>query len=372
MTIHWGDLAASRHALALAVVALALAAWGPTVTLPLARFHGIVVIDVTQSMNVEDYAEADKPVSRLSAAKTALREALAAMPCGSRVGLGIFTEYRTLVLIAPLETCAHFRELRTTLENIDGRMSWAGRSEVAKGLYWALRQADLLPGRPAIVFMTDGHEAPPVNPAHRPYFDGKPGKVAGLVVGTGGLQPMPIPKFDPDGRRLGFWSRDEVQQLDSYTQGRSSSVAGEKLAETDEPAVHADWATSGSEELSSLRERYLQVLAQELKLGYLRLDSGSAGVRALTQALTQPALAARVPTQLSLGYVFGTLALALLAGTYGAGLAARLRPGWRRLLRPRTLRPGAPRSSPGPNAARRPALSESAPGSLKAPRRKPS
>jgi len=330
----------SRHALVLAAVMLALAVWSPAVTLPLSRFHGIVVLDVTQSMNVEDYAEGDRTVSRLAAAKAALREALQAMPCGSRVGLGIFTEYRTLVLIAPLETCAHFRELRATLDSIDGRMSWAGRSEVAKGLYWALRQADALPERPAIVFVTDGHEAPPVNPTHRPYFDGKPGKVAGLVVGTGGLQPMPIPKFDPDGRRLGFWSRDEVQQRDNYTQGRSGSVAGEKLAETVEVAVTADWATSGNEHMSSLRERYLQVLAQELKLGYLRLDPGSAGARALEKALGHPALTARVPTPVSLGYVFGALALGLLLWNYGAGAVGRFRP-----ARPRMPRRGSVASS---------------------------
>ncbi|MBX9965792.1 MAG: VWA domain-containing protein [Burkholderiales bacterium] len=315
-----------RRALMLATACLVLAAWGPTVTLPLARFHGIIVLDVTQSMNVEDYSADERPQSRLDAAKAALHEALQALPCGSRVGWGVFTEYRTLVLLAPLETCAHFRELGSTLDSIDGRLSWAGRSEIAKGIFWALRQADVMPHRPSIVFVTDGHEAPPINPRHRPHYDGKPGTIAGLIVGTGGLQPMPIPKFDPAGRRLGYWRADEVQQQDTYSMGRATSVGQEKLVETEEETGTADWATSGNEHMSALRERYLQVLAQELKLDYLRLDGGNAGARSLSRALGRSALAQRVPTKVSLGGPLAAIALALLAWTFRPAFrAARYR-----------------------------------------------
>ena len=65
------------------------------------------------------------------------------------------------------------------------------------------------------VFVTDGHEAPPLDPRHRPAFDDKPGDVAGLLVGVGGLLPVPIPKSDPMGRPLGFWRADEVMQTAS-------------------------------------------------------------------------------------------------------------------------------------------------------------
>lgn len=324
-----------RRALTLATILLALAAWGPTVTLPLARFHGIIVLDVTQSMNVEDYLADERPQSRLDAARVALHEALQALPCGSRVGWGVFTEYRTLVLLAPLETCAHFRELSGTLDSIDGRMSWAGRSEIAKGLFWALRQADVMPARPSIVFVTDGHEAPPINPRHRPHYDGKPGTVAGLILGVGGLQPMPIPKFDPEGRRLGHWRADEVQQQDTYSQGRATSIGREKLVETEEDVGPVDWATSGNEHMSALRERYLQVVAEELKLDYLRLNGGSAGAHDLSRALGRSALAQRVPTPVSLGYPLGAVALALLAFVYAPGALRRPAPTVR--AQPRTL-----------------------------------
>src|SRR5262245_32157792 len=196
--------AARQIALAVACAALLLAAWGPQPRLPVSRFDGVIVLDITQSMNAEDYSAGGQPLSRLAAAKLALLRAVEAMPCGSRIGLGVFTEYRTMVLIAPLEICANFRELTSVLEGIDGRMSWAGRSEVAKGINWAMRAAAALPEQPALVFMSDGHEAPPLHPAYRPAF-GETGTVAGLLVGVGGAVPVPIPKFDPDGRRLGFW-----------------------------------------------------------------------------------------------------------------------------------------------------------------------
>lgn len=311
-----------RYVLVLATALLGVAALAPNVTLPLSRFHGIVVLDVTQSMNAEDALVEGKAISRLAAAKEALHGVLQSLPCGSRVGWGVFTEYRTLILISPLEVCGHFRELGATLDHIDGRMSWAGRSEVAKGLFWALRQADAVPEKPAIVFVTDGHEAPPVNPRHRPHYDGKPGKVAGLIVGAGGIQPVPIPKFDLEGNRLGVWRRDEVQQQDSYTQGRAGSVGSEKLAETDEEVVTADWATSGNEHLSSLRERYLQVLAQELKLDYLRLDPDAAGTRALVQAFKRSSLAQRVPTPVSPGHALALCALGLLGWSYRPAIRA--------------------------------------------------
>jgi mxaL protein len=120
-------MASARIALAVACAALVLAAWGPRPRLPVSRFDGVIVLDITQSMSAEDYTLAGRPASRLAVAKLALRHAIEAMPCGSRVGFGVFTEYRTMVLIAPLEICANFRELTSVLDAIDGRMAWAGR-----------------------------------------------------------------------------------------------------------------------------------------------------------------------------------------------------------------------------------------------------
>src|SRR5207253_861479 len=146
-----------------------------------------------------------QPVSRLAFAKKALRQSLLELPCGSKVGWAIFTEYRALLLIAPIEVCANLGELRSTLARIDAQMAWAGSSEIAKGLHSAIGIARDLPGKPSLVFVTDGQEAPPLHPRYRPAFDDKPGDVPGLIVGVGDLRPSPIPKTDPEGQPLGFW-----------------------------------------------------------------------------------------------------------------------------------------------------------------------
>jgi mxaL protein len=318
-------LASTRIALGAACVALALAAWGPQPRLPIARFDGVVVLDITQSMNAEDYALEGRPANRLTIAKLALHQAFEGLPCGSRIGLGVFTEYRTMVLIAPVELCENFRELTAVLDGIDGRMAWAGRSEVAKGVNWGIKAAKALPGRPAIVFVTDGHEAPPIHPAHRPSFEGEPGEIAGLLVGVGGAVPVPIPKLDPDGRRLGYWRADEVMQTDPISQGRRGSVAGERYIETEQVRPPAGWPATGDEHLSQLRESYLRLLADELRFGYLRLASAGGGARALIERMQQRPLARVVPARVSLRPLFGLIGLLALAWAYRAAVLDRLR-----------------------------------------------
>ncbi|MBL8351770.1 MAG: VWA domain-containing protein [Burkholderiaceae bacterium] len=303
-----------RQAL-LALAALSLVAgWlAPDFSWPRPRPHLVVVIDITQSMNVVDQPlqaqPGAEPLSRLAAARQALRQGLDRLPCGSRLGWAIFTEYRSYLLLQPVEVCAHRGELRDTLAGVDGRMAWSGGSEVAKGLHSAIDLSRKLPGRPAIVFVTDGHEAPPLNPRHRPRFDDTPGEVPGLIVGVGGNLPAAIPKLDPRGRPLGPWAADEVLQTDPRSRGRGAGVAAELMVEGDgPPAAVGLGATPGSEHLSSLREPYLRLLAGENGLAYHRLRQADE----LAAAMLSPALAQPVAVPLAGRGLLGALALALL------------------------------------------------------------
>lgn len=280
-------------------------------------FEHVVVLDVTQSMNVTDQQLDGKPVSRLGYAKHALRQSLLRLPCGSRVGWAIFTEHRSFLLFAPVEVCANLSELRSTLAQMDARMAWSGNSEVAKGVHSAIDIARQLPDKPTLVFVTDGHEAPPLNPRYRPAFDDKPGEVAGLVVGVGDLRASPIPKTDPMGRPLGFWGADEVMQTDPRSRGRNSSLAGEAMAEEREgPAAPTLGATPGSEHLSSLREGYLRLLAREQGLAFIRLQSP----QDLAVAMMSPALAKPVRIRTDGRAVLAGVALCLLLWRHAAPL----------------------------------------------------
>lgn len=282
----------------------------------------IAVLDVTQSMLVADMpvpeagAEAP-PVSRLARSRQLLLQALPSLPCGSRLGLAIFTEYRSLLLLAPMEVCDNYRELKTTLASLESRMAWSGNSEVAKGLYGALKASASLPSRPAVVFFTDGHEAPPVNPRHRPVFDGEPGEVAGLLVGVGGDQALPIPRQDPTGRPIGIWGAGDVLQVDPRSLGRGGSQGGERMVEEGGTVAPMPGATPGREHLSALREDYLKLLARESRLGYHRLRTAEA----LQAALLAPELAHEVDSRRSLRWPAALLALGLL-------LAMLLRQAW--------------------------------------------
>jgi mxaL protein len=303
----------SRERWLLLCTALALAATvaSPSTKLQRNVFDLLVVVDITQSMNTLDYELDGAPASRLAAIKYALHRALPQLPCGSKMGTGIFTEYRTFLLFTPVEVCANYSELTTAIDTIDGRMAWAGGSEIAKGLYSGLLTAKAVDGTPALVFITDGHEAPPLNPRHRPEFTGKPGEVKGIIVGSGGTRPRPIPKFDLDGNPLGFWKPDEV--LQTYNSGRGGSVNQEQMVETEpEPDLPQLKLPGGSEHLSALREDYLKLLAVETKLGYQRLTARDG----LTGALTDRAFARPAEVTTDLRWISALIALLCLVAAY--------------------------------------------------------
>ncbi len=294
-----------RWLLAGAALALAATFLNPGLRIERQLFEHVVVIDVTQSMNVTDQVLDGKPVSRLAYAHHALRQSLLDLPCGSKVGWAIFTEYRSFLLLAPVEVCANLSELRSSLARIDGRMAWSGNSEVAKGLHSAIGIAKALPDKPTLVFVTDGHEAPPLNPLYRPAFDDKPGEVQGVIVGVGDLRPSPIPKTDPLGRPLGFWRADEVMQTDPRTHARGVNAPRDPPPDDGSvPGVSALGGTPGREHLSTLREGYLRLLAGEQGLRFHRLETA----QGLSAELSSPELAKPVRAR-----VDGRVALAALA-----------------------------------------------------------
>jgi len=82
-----------RWLLAGAALALAITFFDPGVTMKRSLYEHVVVLDVTQSMNVTDERLDGKPVSRLDFAKHALRQSLLQLPCGSKVGWATLPAY---------------------------------------------------------------------------------------------------------------------------------------------------------------------------------------------------------------------------------------------------------------------------------------
>jgi mxaL protein len=260
--------------------------------LPQRVFEGIVIIDITQSMDVPDMRllsneartmlSATRSATRLEFAKESLWRAIPGLPCGSKLGLGVFTEYRSLLLLEPVEVCANSADLQETVRNIEGRMAWSGNSEVAKGLYWALKLAARQKDKPALVFMTDGHEAPPINADNRLAYPGTAGEVKGLLVGVGGSLPMAIPKRDPNGLPIGVWLASEVSQVNPFGASVGKDPAPDSGQASNPSSINKNGAavstmrtqaellgaTAGTEHLSALRAGYLALLAGEVGLSY--------------------------------------------------------------------------------------------------------
>jgi mxaL protein len=314
-----------RAALIGAALALAAAFFEPTFPWQRGLFEHVVVLDVTQSMNVMDETLDGRPASRLAFAKHALHGALQELPCGSKLGWAVFTEARSYLLFTPVEVCANRAELRASLAGIDGRMAWSGNSEVAKALHSGVGIVKALPGTPSLVFVTDGHEAPPLSPRHRPRFDDKAPGLSGLIVGVGQARPSPIPKTDPAGQPLGFWGADDVQQIDPHSQGRGASVKDEAMAPSaDEAPPDAALsaglgATPGSEHLSGLREAYLRLLAAQTGFEFHRLRSA----QGLADAWRGSAFERRVAVRGDARVLLYVLAFLLVLAPYAMAMRGR-------------------------------------------------
>ncbi|BCX82487.1 mxaL protein [Methylomarinovum caldicuralii] len=272
----------------------------------------VAVLDITRSMNTRDVILGGRKVDRLSFAKDRLRRLLRQLPCGSTLGLGLFTERRSTLLMLPVEVCRHYYELSRVIDRIDWRMAWAADSRIAKGLHDAmgLLQYPELKGT-GLLFITDGHEAPPVNPRYRTRFDDVKGQVKGFLVGVGGDTPTPMPKYDESGKPQGFYRPEDVPHRSTF---------GEPLkAPTDQPGFHprnapfgGEWVL-GQEHLSFLHADYLRQLGEEAGLGFHRLRTVAELLAAIDRLGVQ-----RLTTQpWDWRPWLAALALLLLTGLYG-------------------------------------------------------
>lgn len=230
----------------LGLVALAM----PPVLGKAVVFEHVIVFDITQSMNVLDRSLDGKPASRLQFARRAVISALGTLPCGSRAGVAVFTERRTLFLLAPVEICGNRAELVQAIERIDGSMAWERGSYVTRGVFSAIASAVDWQRPASLLFITDGHEAPPLGD-RRGFSLNRPAlMVKGALIGVGGSTPQPIPFTDREGRLAGWWTADMVTQRPAAPGQRPSM-----------------------EHLSFLHEAHLVELAHETGLKYVALDT---------------------------------------------------------------------------------------------------
>ena len=271
-----------------AFILLALQFLLPKLPLPQAIYRYLWVIDITQSMNTPDYNVPDLPKERLEFVKATLRRALPALPCGSEVGVGVFTSQTVQVLFEPLEVCAHASVIDTVIARIDWRMAWAANSRIDQGLAAALRLVRTRNQNGRLVFLSDGQNAP--GDERSPDFSAVRGQVRGFLIGTGSTQPSLVPRYDRDNRPLGYFLKTDSAHLPEADAGTPAT----------DPYYHA-W----------LDEAHLLQLADATGLAYQRLDDPAAFIA----TLNDPTLAEYRRTPLDVRWVVVLLATLLLLGS---------------------------------------------------------
>jgi mxaL protein len=283
------------------------AAFGPT----LARERDVLtlffVIDITRSMLARDHGTTDAPLSRLEQAKRTIGAVTRRLPCGSKVGLGVFAERRSFPLIEPVEVCANFGPFNEAVVGLEWRMAWEGDSRILGGLASAQDVAQKLGSD--LVFITDGHEAPPAPMKGRrtaPSSD----TTAGLILGAGGSELVPIPKFDDLGNLDGFYSLQDIAagaRVSIVPPGASKSG---NYHPRNNPV--GNLAATSTEHLTSVREKYLREIGGEAGLGYAPLGDIGA-IMAEIDIHTSPH---RLDASVNLSSLLGALSLFCILAAY--------------------------------------------------------
>jgi mxaL protein len=279
--------------LAIAVIVLAFGYVHPTVPMRQNVFHYLFVVDITQSMNARDYHVKGMPADRLTFAKQALRRVLHDFPCGSEVGLGVFSTKNIMLLLRPLEVCNHYTVIDEVIAHLDWRMAWGADSNIERGVYTAVQAVKKLEGPQRLVFLTDGEQT--VDELHRPPLTKVANAVQGLLVGVGGLTSSPLPKLDQNNRLIGYWQSSEV-----------------KRSGNDGPSPRSATRPSDPIYRSALNEGGLKRLAGTLGLGYHRLTS----VEAFSSALRADDRADQRVVDSDARWLLGLTALLLLVAVY--------------------------------------------------------
>lgn len=292
-------------AFALVLVGLLL----PRVKLTREAYDAMAFIDITASMNARDLTINGQPVSRLDFVKDRLSRFVERLPCQSRLGLGLFTERRVVVLLEPIEVCANFSDLEASINALDWRMGWAGDSHVARGVHEALPVAAALDAD--LLFFTDGHEAPPLPWTGLPDFAGEVGEVQGLLVGVGGKSLVPLAKYDDLGQQVGVLGAEDV-----FQENRSGLPPPEAV---ERPGYHPRQSPFGTEpidnreHMTSVKEEHLRALAGQVGLRYVLLGS-TADLLRNYEAVARPR---PVTVSTDIRYYPAWVALLLLTIVYG-------------------------------------------------------
>lgn len=179
-----------------AFLLLLLAAFKPAIQLQRDIYSYFLVADISQSMNTQDATLNGKPISRLIYTQQLMHEVVAALPCGSKVSIGVFAGVNVASLYTPIEVCDNFAVIQDTITHLDWRAAWAGNSRIRESMVSLATLLRAFPEPAQVVFFTDGEEAPKLHTFNTRDLSNFQGGNGWLLVGIGNQKGTPIPKFD--------------------------------------------------------------------------------------------------------------------------------------------------------------------------------
>ena len=256
-------LASRRDTLCLLVTLclLILAIINPKIPLKRDVHHYLLVVDISQSMNTVDQRVSGKPASRLAYVQNLLHGIVGELPCDTKVSIAVFAGANIATLYTPIEVCNNFHAINDTIAHLDWRMAWSGNSRMRSSLESISKTLRSLPNPAQVIFFTDGEEAPRLHVFNRANLSTLQGVRDWLLVGIGGFQGTPIPKYDAHNQLIGYWANSSFAMQPGIAQISESNLG-----------IRDEKVASGASDryLSRLDEGYLKALAQEINGHYVR------------------------------------------------------------------------------------------------------
>ncbi len=263
----------------------------------------LLVVDISQSMNVEDVTIKGVSSSRLAYTKEMLQNIVANMPCGTGVGIAIFAGTGIAALYTPLEVCENYSVILDTISHLEWRNAWAANSQIRQSLFSLATVLRSFSEPAQVVYFTDGEEAPKLHIFNTKDLSSFQKSSDWLFVGIGSEKGAGIPKFSDQNQLIGYWSNDSfavqpgISQISQGNLGaRDTSVA---ISENDTYQ-------------SKLDEKYLKSLAKEIDGDYVRGDN----LVSVLSAMKDQKPAAHIVAPMDVSWVLASLAGLVLISAY--------------------------------------------------------
>ncbi|MFZ9130584.1 MAG: VWA domain-containing protein [Methylophilaceae bacterium] len=282
--------------LLVSLLCLIVALINPSIPINQSRYNYLLIADISQSMNTEDMKINQQTVSRLDYIKHIMRRMIDDLPCGSKVGIGMFAGVSVSATYSPIEVCENFSNIATTIEKLDWRATWSGNTRIRESTVNLARLIRSFPESAQVVFFTDGEEAPKLHAFNTRNLEQFQGGKDWLFVGIGSDVGTPIPKFDNKNQLIGYWANESFALQPGIAQISESNIG-----------TRNNNVASGTNDryLSKLDEEYLQKLADEIGGYYINGNS----YKAIKKVMKKQPPAWKAPDQFYLQPLFSLLAL---------------------------------------------------------------